>query len=859
MAVTLSADLTELHDCDSIANWTGTDIDLDTEVYREGTGSIGQTKATQEVVYWQYDYYTDHSNTYLDITGDTHFYFWINCSNALDTQAGGGIRFRITDASSNYKEWWVGGSDSYFGGWQPYVVYTGASANDYSVTAPNLAQIRYISYYLDVTGKTTVNAHNAWLDITYYGTGITVKGGTSGDKGTFQEVLDADTTPAYGVLAKKYGAYVLQGPITFGDNTGATTTYFSDSNQIVIFADALVSSTHYAINVVGNSTGTNSVQLGNVTGSGSSMVGSEGIVFKSANSSLPFSVDAGDNNIDELKLYGNSFINASNVYLGDSSTALGKSGSTIDLVDNSFSNPTQIFRNISSSATATALRNSIVSANDTRASMDLYDGTATTSDEWTIIEGPGYEDSAGGSTTITITGESFPSTSTNKPYLSITDSSQVFNLNNTNDSAGGRVGNNISSQTELAFDGNSNGNVNENYIVTWSVKTPGGTAINTARVKIVESAPSAAIANEDSTDSGGDASSTYLRANYVPSGADTITTTTHTPQAFKVYKYGYLPSVSSATINQAITNYTAMLDDSFQDEATASNALTLGDTTNTVSIENQTNPATLLKYTSGTGTLSVGQVIGNSLDGAEGTVVEIIEGDSTEGTVLMDTRNATTWPTSAHTLDNSGGGWSATFTTGSIRSFTWLVDADSLTMQQLYDYFNAKADESPLDTASPTYFDDVVVWGRAEHGLPIQGSGSKFKTVRNVTLTEGWAIYNTDVGGVDFYTADDGSVFTPASTVNLTVNVVDKENSPIQSAQTAIYLSADDTELMNQDTTAGGIASTSYTYTGDVDVYYRVRKSSTGDTRYTPVSGTGTIESSGFSVTVILVVDTKIT
>jgi len=94
--------------------------------------------------------------------------------------------------------------------------------------------------------------------------------------------------------------------------------------------------------------------------------------------------------------------------------------------------------------------------------------------------------------------------------------------------------------------------------------------------------------------------------------------------------------------------------------------------------------------------------------------------------------------------------------------------------------------------------------------------------------------------------------------VNLTIHVVDKDNNPINTAQVAIYDASDDTQLMNEDTgtpNPDGEATQSYNYAGDVDIYYRVRKSSTGDTKYIPVSGTGTIDNGGFGVTVTMFED----
>lgn len=163
----------------------------------------------------------------------------------------------------------------------------------------------------------------------------------------------------------------------------------------------------------------------------------------------------------------------------------------------------------------------------------------------------------------------------------------------------------------------------------------------------------------------------------------------------------------------------------------------------------------------------------------------------------------------------------------------------------------------------------------------------------------------TNGGSTPTYRNGTGATTTINNSVTLKINVVDSNNSPVASAQTAIYKSSDNTQLMNGDTetvTAGsfvigikykivtvgttdfttigassntvgvvftatgigsgtgtatnGIATGTFNYTADTDIYIRVRKSSTGEVKYYPTSTTGTITSSGFSATITLIEDT---
>ncbi len=101
----------------------------------------------------------------------------------------------------------------------------------------------------------------------------------------------------------------------------------------------------------------------------------------------------------------------------------------------------------------------------------------------------------------------------------------------------------------------------------------------------------------------------------------------------------------------------------------------------------------------------------------------------------------------------------------------------------------------------------------------------------------------------------EGSLVTFVGSVPLSIHVVDKDDENIQDAQCAIYKKSDDSELMNEDTLASGMAEEDYTGGTPIDIYYRIRKASPGATLYKSVYGTGIIDAGGFSVTVRLLED----
>lgn len=100
-----------------------------------------------------------------------------------------------------------------------------------------------------------------------------------------------------------------------------------------------------------------------------------------------------------------------------------------------------------------------------------------------------------------------------------------------------------------------------------------------------------------------------------------------------------------------------------------------------------------------------------------------------------------------------------------------------------------------------------------------------------------------------------GSAVTFLNAILLKVWVFDEAGDPVFEAQVAIYKVSDDSPLMNEDTLGSGLAEQSYNYAGDVDIYIRVRKSSTGATKYLPFYGTGTIISTGFTLTIRFIED----
>ncbi len=137
MAVTVTPLLTTLTTCDATTSWSAGA--LDTTSFIQGTGCLaGQVSNTTST----FTYTSGSTVNYT--TGDNHIYFWILCttSTVLGTTLGtgtgkeNGLRLRVGQDTSNYKEFNLGGKTQYPGGWVCFAVDPNSTA-DATLGAPD--------------------------------------------------------------------------------------------------------------------------------------------------------------------------------------------------------------------------------------------------------------------------------------------------------------------------------------------------------------------------------------------------------------------------------------------------------------------------------------------------------------------------------------------------------------------------------------------------------------------------------------------------------------------------------------------------------------------------------------------------
>jgi hypothetical protein len=144
----------------------------------------------------------------------------------------------------------------------------------------------------------------------------------------------------------------------------------------------------------------------------------------------------------------------------------------------------------------------------------------------------------------------------------------------------------------------------------------------------------------------------------------------------------------------------------------------------------------------------------------------------------------------------------------------------------------------------------------AEHKLYSANAGLFNNTGTQIDI-------NVTGGGSPTVRNSAGSTTLVVNTVTLTVNVEDRAGDPVASARVSIHEGNDPlalgAELMNELSTAGGVATEAFVFSSDQAITVRIRKSSSADNpRYRPVNTTGTITSDGFTTTVVLDVDPNV-
>jgi hypothetical protein len=278
---TLTPGFTVLSTCDATTGWSAST--LDTEVVKQGTASGSGILRTSGLNTRTY------TTTTFNATGQ-HLRMWLNFASIgfLQNKANGGIRLFAQDTGGAIGYWYLGGIDTYDGGW---VLLQVDMDRAFDSGSANRTIINRVGFTLNLTGAPR-NAVNTWWDYLVRGNGMTITGGTSGDPINWDGVAAVDAANGYGAVRKVNGVFFVNTNLTIG---GAANTYFEDTNQIVVFEDMPVNSDLYKLEPLG--TGTTAFNLTNS-------------VMKSASTDSRFDLLLNNANLNTLNFTGNTVVNA---------------------------------------------------------------------------------------------------------------------------------------------------------------------------------------------------------------------------------------------------------------------------------------------------------------------------------------------------------------------------------------------------------------------------------------------------------------------------------------------------------------------------------------------------------------------
>lgn len=396
--------------------------------------------------------------------------------------------------------------------------------------------------------------------------------------------------------------------------------------------------------------------------------------------------------------------------------------------------------------------------------------------------------------------------------------------------------------TLIVFEVDDLNEVNALFSLDITVTEPDGTAIVDADCYVYEGLLNQDLptANRVDTDSNGDASTDVLLTKFT-FPASVFTTVTSGQHSLKVYEWLKTPFVTALTpdtgTTDGITVGVVLIDDPDIVTTTQATAITNGAG---ITIEQPTNPTTLLSYDTGTILFVVGDVV-DGAGGAQGTVTEITEGDITSGRIHLRLRNATAFVAGENLLVSAVKKAQATNPLVAL-DFSTHIDSNAKSLQAVYDYWAARQAEDTITADGIT----TIEWGAGEWApIVFADGGDSFHTERNVGNTDGVFVSDRGAGGISYMTDDGGTQYTPPVSVTLTVST--KFNGDAREGIRIRIQETDKTLVAEGTTNASGVFTAAFNYTTDLTVKVEVREKT-----YKFQSISALIVSTGMSVPVSL-------
>jgi hypothetical protein len=208
------------------------------DYFIQGTGMISKNAFASAKKGMIYNTGSDRASL---IGTDGAFVMWTTHAtpNSLDIMANGGVDMLVGSSASDYKHWYVGGSDTIeFMGWIFAAVNPSETTDEADTGTPSAVE-QYVGVMFDLpTGGPTKGAPNALDAIRAGRCDIIYEFGTSTDPDASFELAvtnRGDVTDRWGLIQLVNGSYFLSGLHQLGSSTNVVN--FTDSNKTLFWRD----------------------------------------------------------------------------------------------------------------------------------------------------------------------------------------------------------------------------------------------------------------------------------------------------------------------------------------------------------------------------------------------------------------------------------------------------------------------------------------------------------------------------------------------------------------------------------------------------------------------------------------------
>ncbi len=766
----------------------------------------------------------------IDFNNTEVSWWWFYTGKAapeVGTNANSVVFRAYSDATPgvNFVEWNLGGdgADGTYPeplkSWNPYLI-SGTNPDVTGGTGVTYTAIRHLEFRFEFNGGNTGNDPDFAMDWVKYGDRIRVTAGTSVTPADMDALFDWNADPGttnptyYGLCFKSDIYFDMWAGLEVGD--GTTATYFAMENQIYYnyqFSDEV----EHNIDVLNNAT----LRIGKKDVGTDATYAISGCTIVCPTTLRDDTTGARYSNItvkagtlSKAEWYASKFFRWKTISIGES----GGSSGTSEIVECDFdSNDTIELR----SSNLTITDSKFHDPSGSGYIGDVYVAPSSVSGMKVFNCTRGFNFHA----TMTIEGYEATDNTTDivgEGGITVTFRNSFFDNDKILQSGG------TGALTCLKQYG-------------WRPRTiKGSTAENGVKVYVFDSADTNVV--NATTTGTGDEAGKLASVQWLQNASLSITTTTTTPTSttphdVRLLKWGLnieqitttiVDSVAAGTTPDFFVEDNNNITESTKATVDAYTGITVNHTTDTITLDNSgITPITTME-------MLYDRLQSESIDTPQASVAEI-----------MSTVAGSTYTMNYDLVINgftfNGQSKSISMASGKTITFGTTGRADDLNVISGNVTWNTSTTMDNLDIAGTLFFDSNVTVGCDNCQI------GTVDTVAGETVTMNLTGDSTTPTNLD------PTNITITQAVTVTINVNDG-SSPIQNAQTAVHLlNSPFTEIMNEDTTAAGVATESYTGSTPVDVVVKVRKSeTTDDPRYTAYSSVQTIGTGGLTLTVTL-------